>query len=565
MDKIPDENQFDKVLLNQSLSGNKQEENVDNNKQNNYFQWICDDEIPPLKHIDPQNITLTKRNSETTKLQDCQHKLDNTVNTYTAGEKNILVKGCLPCVPPPEEQNYALSLTSDNENKMSSLNVFLKPDLRIAASLRNPSVGTMTMTEEDGQILDLVKSAGLNLEDVKKITDEIKDDYKNKTDKNKIGYINMRKEYLEKIGEALLPSKDANKEELLPFLYYLSLDNHDCMKSLLCQSEMNENVSQLPVSSRDCIFKALKDTMILDNLQKVRKLLRDYILGTTEVYDQPVAEGQRPKVNEMKKNAYQEECSIVKEERCSQQSEILNQTRVKTGAVPKGVQSNAATATNSRFTQSNLPLTNPMSTQFQSLGQSMIVKQMNTTTATIIRPARLNLPMTNPMIGPTYNVRKSLGQSIAVNQINTATSIIIRSAHTNSPMTNSIIVPTNNLGKKLGQSMVVNKTNTATGTIIRSVQPSFLMTNPMIGLTNSVDKKFGPSMVVNQMNTQTVVPNRGYMQNDDTVPRFCVQPSGMYPAQGTEFRQPVGHIRNPNNRRVVSSPNMQSNTSQYGN
>ncbi|GBP47309.1 hypothetical protein EVAR_38074_1 [Eumeta japonica] len=379
MDKVLDKGVV-KDLMNERWLVMKQEKNTDSDKQNKCSQSVRDDRIPPLKLVRHSTVTSTTCNS--TKLQDCNQKLDKAKNSQTT--KEIVVKHCLPVAPPPQQKKHSFP-----SGKVESLKVSLKPNLRILASLRNRSIGTnttITITKEEEQILALVKTAGLTLEHVRIIAEEINDDDSNQnvtpsTEVNKIEYSNMKREYFEKIREGLLQSKDMNKQELLPFLYFLLLDNHDCVNSLFCLTETNEDMTQLPVSSRECIFKALKYTMVPDTLQKVRKLLRDHILGTTKVHDELASEERKFKANETQTDAHLYKCSVEKRVKYSPPV-IPSRITTENEAVLGGVKSNTATAT-------------------------------------ITRPARSNLPVVDPMSGPSNSAGKRLGQSMAVNQMNT--------------------------------------------------------------------------------------------------------------------------------------------------
>ncbi|GBP96755.1 hypothetical protein EVAR_69012_1 [Eumeta japonica] len=292
------------------------------------------------------------------------------------------------------------------------------------------------ITEEDEQILHFVRSKGLTLEDVRKMVDQIKnkDNNRNVTTnlpENKTEYSNMEREYFEKIREALLQSED-----LLPFLYYLSLDNHDCAKSLLCLSEMDEDGSQPPESSRECIFKALKDTMTPDTLRKVHKLLRDHIPDAVDAYDRPDAEQRQSKANEPPADPRFDRCPKAKKVKYSQPSQISSWITVENEV------------------------------------------EWDTSAATYTRPARPGVPATGPVVGPTNGV--ALGQAMAVNQ----------------------------------------------------------------------------------MNWHKMPPSLGYSQNNETLPRFWVQPPGMHSAQSTGVPQPGDYRWDSDTRRVVIFPNTQWNTSQ---
>ncbi|GBP82946.1 hypothetical protein EVAR_99737_1 [Eumeta japonica] len=440
MDKNPDEKGVEKGFVNQSWSIIKQERDSDSDKQIDCSQSARGKRIPPLKLVRSQSTT---KNNENTKLEDCHQKLDKAITAYSMAKQDIIAKHNLPLPPSPERKMNAYRRTDDVENKISSLKVSLKPKSRILASLRNQSVGTnttMTITEEKEQILDLVESKGLTQEDIRKIK-QIKDDDNNKNvttnlPENKTEYSNMEREHFEKIREALLQSKGVDKKDLLPFLYYLSLDNHDCVKSLLCWSEMNEDVSQPPASSGGCIFKALMDTMMPDTLRKVRKLLRDHILCTADVYDRPAAEQRQSKANEPPADPRFDRCPMAKKVKYSQPSQ-----------------------TSSRITVKN-------------------EVQSGTAAATYTRPARPRVPATGPVVGPTNGV--ALGQAMAGNQ----------------------------------------------------------------------------------MNRHKMPPSLGYPQNNETLPRFWVQPPGMYSAQSTGVPQPGDYGRGSDTRRVVSFPSTQWNTSQ---
>ncbi|GBP47300.1 hypothetical protein EVAR_38064_1 [Eumeta japonica] len=351
------------------------------------------------------NQTYKKNNTETRKLGNCHQKLNEAISAYNK-TRAIADKHRSPLTPPSHRKK--------------------KADSRILTPIGNRSIGTnttMTNTEEEEQILDVVKSAGLTLEDIKKIA-KIKDDDCNKNvalslEEDKIEYSNKRREYLEKIREAL-QSKITNENEIFPFLFYFLSDNHDCMKSLLCLSEMNENVTPLPVSSRECMFKALKDTMMPDTLQKVRKFLLDYILGMVETYDKPTAEQQKFKGKEMRTDPRLVGCSMAKKVKLS--AEMPNLMPLTNETVLKGVQSIMAPATITRSTELNLPVTNPIIWPNNNLRkrpeQSMVVGQMNMAATSITRSAHSNLLMTNTMIGPTNNVGKSVGQPVVANQMN---------------------------------------------------------------------------------------------------------------------------------------------------
>ncbi|GBP47277.1 hypothetical protein EVAR_38041_1 [Eumeta japonica] len=238
MDQDADEMRYGKGLVNQNWLVKNEEE-----------------KLPPLELVRSSFFTSTKNDSETAKHSDRKQEFDKAVNLYTTRKTDIVAKHHLPFSPPPERKKHTYSKNDRDANDIPSLKVSLKPDLRILASEPNQSVGsntTVTITEEDEKMLHFLKSKGLTLEDIRKITDEIEDDKKYtalSSEKDKTEYSDMEREYFEKIREALLQSKGVRKKELLSFLFYLSLDNHDCVKSLLCRSEMNEDVSQPLASS----------------------------------------------------------------------------------------------------------------------------------------------------------------------------------------------------------------------------------------------------------------------------------------------------------------------------